>query len=338
MARKVGVSTALVSYVLNGKAEQARVGKEMAEKISKVAREMNYQPNLIARGLKDGRTKTIGLIVADISNAFFSSLARIIEDEAKQHGYTVIFGSSDEQPGKMADLITALLNRQVDGMIIAPVEHGDAQIQELRRKGISFVLVDRYYHKINTNRVTINNHEASFNAVKLLIKNGYKKPGMLAYDNSLPHMQERIRGYEQALKEAHIRRKPEWLARIPYATANTDMESLLSNLLRGPNAPDALFFATNSLAVQGLKIINRMGIRVPQELGLISFDEHDAFDFFYSPVTYVSQNLLAIGQETVRMLISQIEDGKKSEPVQLEIPAKLVKRESCGSKPAGKKK
>jgi len=120
IARHLGVSTALVSYVLNNKAD--RVGAEMAEKIRQAAIQLNYRPNLIARSLQSGKTNTLGLIVADISNPFFSHIARIIEDEAKRSGYTVIFGSNDESVEKSQALLDAFLNRQVDALIIAPAE------------------------------------------------------------------------------------------------------------------------------------------------------------------------------------------------------------------------
>src|SRR5690348_6062925 len=114
IAQHVGVSVALVSYVLNGKETEARISTDMADKIRRKATELNYQPNLIAKSLKSGKTNTIGLIVADISNPFFSGIARIIEDEAKKNDYVVIFGSSDEDADKQQDLIDVFLNRLVD--------------------------------------------------------------------------------------------------------------------------------------------------------------------------------------------------------------------------------
>jgi LacI family transcriptional regulator len=114
VARHVGVSVTLVSYVLNGKEKEVRIRADMVKKIKEAAVELNYQPNLIAKSLKMGKTKTIGLIVADISNPFFSTIARIVEDEAKKHGYVVIFGSSDESAEKQLDLIDVFSTRLVD--------------------------------------------------------------------------------------------------------------------------------------------------------------------------------------------------------------------------------
>ena len=327
IAKEVGVSTALVSYVLNNKEKEARVGKQIAEKVRRVARRLNYSPNLIARSLQSGRTNTLGLIVADISNPFFSYIARVIEDAANQHGYTVIIGSSDEQASKSASLINAFLNRQVDGLIIAPAEESEKQLQKLLDDKFPFVLVDRYFTGLNANSVHIDNYQSSFQAVEHLIKKGYRRIGMMAYKTALPHMQERIRGYNAALKANGIRTKRNWLQKAGYTTLEQDVQKGLRNALGGRDAPDAFFFATNSLAVSGLKYIYREGIRVPEELGIISFDESDAFDFFYSPVTYVRQSIEDIGKRALDLLMNQIKNpaGKKEQAI---IATKLIVRKS----------
>jgi LacI family transcriptional regulator len=327
IAKQVGVSTALVSYVLNNKEKEARVGREVAEKVRRTARKLNYQPNLIARSLQSGRTNTLGLIVADISNPFFSYIARVIEDAANQHGYTVIIGSSDEQASKSAALIGAFLNRQVDGLIIAPAEQSEKQLQTLLNDHFPFVLIDRYFDGLVANTVHIDNYQSAYQAVEHLIKKGYRRIGMMAYETVLPHMQERIRGYLAALKANGIRAKRTWLQKAGYASLENDVQKGLREVLRGKDAPDAFFFATNSLAVSGLKYIYREGIRVPEELGIISFDESDAFDFFYAPITYVRQSIEDIGKRALDLLMNQIKNpnGKKEQAI---IATKLIVRKS----------
>ena len=125
IAEAAGVSTALVSFVLNGKKKEYRVGEETAKRILKIAQEMNYQPNIAAKSLRSGRTKTIGVVVSDISNPFFSQLARILEDEATKRGYTVLFGSSDEDTEKMDRVVSNLIIKGVDGLIIVPCENSE---------------------------------------------------------------------------------------------------------------------------------------------------------------------------------------------------------------------
>ena len=179
IAQRLGVSTALVSYVVNGKEKEGRVSQEKVNSIRLVAKELNYQPNLIAKSLKSGKTRTIGLIVADISNPFFSSIARVVEDEARRHGYVVIFGSSDENAEKSGQLISVFLNRQVDGFIIAPAAGTEQQIKTLQQAGKPVVLIDRYFPGLPTDCVRVNNMEASRRAVELLIHQGRRHIAIL---------------------------------------------------------------------------------------------------------------------------------------------------------------
>jgi LacI family transcriptional regulator len=331
VARHVGVSTALVSYVLNNKEKEARVGKEMVVRIRNAARKLNYQPNLIAKSLKSGKTNSIGLVLADISNPFFSGIARSIEDQAKHFGYTVIFGSSDESRAKSADLIETFLNRQVDGLIIAPADHTQDQIELIRKTGTPIVLIDRYFPEINVNSVRVDNLEASHKAVSHLINNGYRRIGAFVYKNELQHTRQRMLGYTRALKDNDIAAKKEWLVEITYDNLEIETADAISRLFRPKQKVDALFFSTNSLAIAGLKQLNSLGIKVPNDVAVISFDESDAFDFFYSPITYVRQSIQEMAKQAVSILVDSIVN-KTKKSILVEIPAQLVVRESCGTK------
>ena len=268
IANKVGVSIALVSYVMNGQEKEKRVGKEVVKKIRLAADELNYQPNQIARSLRIGSTKSIGLIVADIANPFFGHLARIIEDEANNFGYTVIFGSSDENKFKSESLINALLNRQVDGFIIVPTEDTNGQIRNLLRKLIPLVLVDRFFPEINTSYIVLNNYQATFDATSHLIKRGYKKIIIVAYKSSLVHMKERIRGYLEAMDTFNISDN-NCVKEIRYEKSQEDISNVFDNLLIKNKKVEAILFATNALSISGLicaqknNILISLGVRSP---------------------------------------------------------------------------
>lgn len=141
------------------------------------------------------------MIIADISNPFFANVARVVEDEAKRSGYTVIIGSCDENADKSWDLLNVLINRQVDGFIIVSSEHSENQVLFLKEKNIPFVLLDRHFPEIQTDFVATNNYKASFDACTHLIQGGYERIGLLAYKSDMYHMKERIRGCKHALGE-----------------------------------------------------------------------------------------------------------------------------------------
>lgn len=325
IAKAVGVSTALVSYVLNNKEKEARVGKEIAEVIRKKAAELNYQPNQIAKSLKSGKSFTIGLIVADISNPYFANIARTIEDEAKKHNYTVIFGSSDENAEKSLDLINVLIKRQVDGFIIAPTEQSETQINYLIKSNIPFVLIDRYFPKIKTNYIATDNFSAAYEATTHLVNNGYERIGMIAYKSGLVHMQERVKGYKTALKDAKA--GVPLLKEVDYNNVNLDVEKKIEELIHTRQKIDALFFATNTLSIHGLKYLNKKQWKVPNDIAVVCFDEGDAFDFFYCPLTYVEQPLIRVGKEAVGLLIEHI-NNHVADKKQISLASRLVVRAS----------
>lgn len=326
IAKEVGVSTALVSYVLNNKEKEARVGKDIAEVIRKKAAELHYQPNQLAKSLKSGKSFTIGLIVADISNPFFANIARTIEDEAKRNNYTVIFGSSDENAEKSLDLIEVLVKRQVDGFIIAPTEGSEEQINYLKRSNIPFVLIDRYFPSIQTNYVATDNFQAAEQATKHLIANGFKRIAMIAYKSNLIHMRERINGYLAAIKESGTL-KP-ILHEVNYSSAALDVQEKIGKILAAKQPVDALLFATNTLSIYGLKYLNNKRLKVPEDVAVVCFDESDAFDFFYCPLTYVKQPLVDVAGQAVKILINRINHSPQETEEQLLLQSNLVVRNS----------
>ncbi len=308
IAAAVGVSTALVSYVLNNKKE-GRINKTVAEKIRATAIAMNYRTNQIARSLKTNKTFTIGLILADISNPFSAALARVIEDEADKNNYTVIFGSSDEHPVKYKKILGALLNRQVDGLILSPPEHAEADIQDLLQQQIPFVLIDRYFPAVATNYVVLDNYKAAFEATLHLVAGNHKKISMINYASSLFHLAERTRGYRAALAANNLPFQPGYLQPVNSITLKEDTEQAVKKLLQRKEPMDAILFGSNVIAMHAVKYINLQKIRVPQDLSLVCFDETDAFDLFYAPLTCIRQPVKKMGALAVNILLDTINNN-----------------------------
>jgi len=331
IAQKAGVSTALVSYVLNGKEKESRVGHEIALKIKQIASELNYRPSHLAKSLRSGKTHTIGLIIADISNPFFANIARVVEDEAKRNGYTVIIGSSDENADKSQDLLDVLINRQVDGFIIVSAENSDQQIHFLKDKHIPFVLLDRYFPEIATDFVSTDHYQASYDAGTHLVRNQYKHIGMIAYDSQLFHMKERIRGYQDALRDNNVTSHKSWLKEVRINNIDSGVKRALDDMLSSDQPIDALLFATYSLAVSGLKYINQLGLKVPDELAIVSFGQAEVFELYYCPITYLKQPIVRLGQTAVELLTKKLKT-KLDEPAHILMKAELIERASSKTK------
>lgn len=297
IAAEVGVSTALVSYVLNGKME-GRISKEISARIKAVAKELNYRPNQIAKSLKTNRTHTLGLLLADIANPFSSQIARIIENEANKLGYTVIIGSSDEQLEKSKSLIKLFLNRQVDGLILSLPENAEEIVTDLKQREIPFVLLDRYFPDIPSNTVAVDNYAAAKAGVKHLLENSIERIGIVNYDTTLVHLNERLRGAVDLCQGKEI------VGLVRLGHIQEDVEAAIDRFLE--NKAEAIFFMSNLLTISGLRYLNRKKILIPDQLAVIAFDKTEAFDLFYTSITYINQPLSALGSEAVRLVDNAI--------------------------------
>jgi len=330
IANKLGVSKSLVSLVLNGKAKQNRIGDEISKKVINLAQELNYQPNQMARSLRLGRSETIALIVADISNSFFARMGRAVEDEADKHGFKVIFSSSDENPDKLGELINVLTDRQVDGFIISPTINSNEHILKLKKNNIPFVLIDRYLPQIKTNYVVADNYNSTYKAVKFMLEKGYKKTGFITVSSALSNMKERLQGYKDAMKSYGLRGYGNYVREVDYKNFNEGVDEAVKELLLPINNLRALFFASLRIGMEAIKSINDLNLRIPQDVAVISFDDTDAYKLCYPPITAIAQPINLMSSEAVKILINEIKKKNiKTEKTQIVLETEFIIRESC---------
>jgi LacI family transcriptional regulator len=326
IAQRAGVSTALVSYVLND-SRVNRVNKETAQKIRDIADQLNYKVNELARSLKTNKTNTLGIIVSNIGNPFSATLARIIENESAQKQYTSIFGSSDEDIYKFENLVNTFVNRKVDGLILSPPAGCEQIILRLQQQGVNFILLDRYFPGLKTSYVVLDNYAAAFEATEYFIRTGRQRPAMIGYDTELFHLRERSRGFTDALKKHKIPFSPGMLRLITVADEKESIETAIDLMLREDPHIDALLLGSNTIATCGLRYINKLPLIVPKDLALISFDQAEMLEVFYSPITYVKQPLEEIGRLAIETMLAQIAEPERL--ITLSVKAKLVLEESA---------
>lgn len=308
IAQKVGVSNATVSLVLNGKEKEGRIRKEVAQKVLQAAKELNYEPNNFARGLRMGRSNTIGLILADISNSFFAHIAFYVQEYADKYGYSVIITNTNESGDKMGKMINVLKSRQVDGFIIVPTEDGEKDIRELIDQKTPVVLLDRYFPNLPINQVIVNNYHASFEAANLLVDSGCKNIALLIYNNKLAHMTDREKGYKEALiKRDYF--KPELIKKITYNTIEQDISAAIQSLLSEQPRVDGIFFATNTISAIGIKELLKQQVRIPDDMKVVCFDKNEAFDFMPFHIPYVQQPIQEMSRKSVDILMEQIKQS-----------------------------
>jgi len=323
IAQQVGVSNATVSLVLNGKDKEGRIGKDVAEIIRNVAKELNYEPNHLARGLRMGKSQTIGLVIADISNPFFANLAFHIQEYAETYGYSVIITNTNESDSKFVKILDVLLSHQVDGLIIVPTEHSFESIEKLVKKKVPLVLLDRWFPDLQTYHVVIDNYQASRSAVQYLIDDKCKRISFFGYRVNLPHMQERARGYVDMMQKNGLFDE-ELMKGIHYHSIKSDIENALDDLFlhNKTERVDGIFFATNSISMLGIKHLLKLGIKVQEDVKIVCFDKSEAFDYMEHQISYVLQPIPEMGKMAVDILVSQMKH-EDSTPNKVELYARL---------------
>ncbi|OFY48397.1 MAG: hypothetical protein A2W85_00295 [Bacteroidetes bacterium GWF2_41_31] len=330
IAKSLNVSKTLVSFVLNDQGDKNGISSKTQKIVLERAKEMNYKPNHMARGLRLGKTQTLGLIVADISNTFYAKMAKKIEEVANQHHYNLIFCSSDENPEKEIELINMLKERQVDGIIVSTTQKNGAVFSWLKKENYPFVLIDRKLPKLSTNFAGVDNFTGAYEATEQLIKNGHQKIGLLKISPSyLSTIADRERGYRSALKDNGMRCNNKLIRTINCSDIRQQVRAVLSELLEPPYKIDALFSVNNNITVACMEYLNEMNISIPLDVAIVSFDDIDLFRLSCPTITAVAQPIEEIGEFAVNILLDEI-NGLTKDKKQVLLPVKLIKRRSCG--------
>ena len=326
LAKEMDLSVCTVSRALSGQAEKYRISKKTAEAVLAKASQLGYSPDMIAKGLRIKKTKTLGLIVPDISNQFFSTLARHIEIEARKSGYSIILCDSGKSTMVEIESLQLLNSRNVDGIIISPVGQIGSHFEELHKKGMPIVVADRYFSKIKIPYVTSDNYKASVEAVSYLIENGHKK---IACIQALPDCSlnlDRVNGYRDALKAHHIEIDESLIVGSEFDEHNGYVEAKL--LLKREPRPTVIFAVGSSIAFGAIRAIHEEGLIIPDDISILSFDEQPYFNFLNPPLTAVAQENAMMGEIAVRLLLGQLAPKNNGNPDHIMLPAKLNIRKS----------
>ena len=331
IAEHLNISVTTVSFVLNGKAKEKHISKVLTQKVLDYAKLVNYRPNQIAQSLRTGKSKILVFMVEDISNYFFSKLARIIEDIAYEKGYKVIFCSSENQDTKSLELIDLFKNRQVDGFIIVPSPGIRDRIAELIEENHPVILLDRYFEDLDCNSVVIDNHQATFDATNHLIENDFKNIAFITTDSDQMQMQNRLQGYESAISDQNLK---SYVLKIPYREASVGKSKLrIKSFIEENKDLDAVFFATNYLTQSGLEAFIETNPNLVHTLGIVTFDDNELFKIYSPTITAVFQPLEAIGNSLMQLMLKLLKQKDTRENCdKILLNAELKIRESSKKK------
>jgi len=322
VARLAGVSKATVSHVIN---KTRFVEEETRMRVQNVISDLGYHPSLVARSLTTNRTGTIGVIVSDASNAFFGDVLRGIEDVLQPLNYSLVVCNTDEILERENHYIDLLLRQRVEGIIAAATSQKWEVLNRAPLQHTPVIFLDRAYEGMEGPFVGVNNRAGARLGTQYLIEHGHRKIGILAGFQRLSTIRERLAGFRQALDDHQIEIPPEWVEESQLGI-EAGRESAI-RILSLPNRPSALFINNNLLTLGALLAIRELGLRCPQDISLVGFDDHPWSAVSCPPLTVVRQPSRSLGQQAARMILSEIE-GEPYHPEVVILECELVIRES----------
>jgi LacI family transcriptional regulator len=310
VARHAGVSYTTVSHVLN---KTRPVSSEARERVLVAVEALAYMPSALARSLRSKATGSIGLIIPNNTNPYFSEVARGIEDSCYAAGYSVILCNSDDDPAKQRDYLNVLLTKRCDGLIVATLAQTDGEL--LRKMKVPTVLLDRAPKDIAIDLVAIDNAAGGALAAQHLLTLGHRRIACIAGPQELDISMERVAGLRQRLQQAGMQLPAEQLVHADFTSTGGYAAATL--LLSSAQAPDAIFCCNDLMAIGALRAAAERGIQVPQQLSVIGFDDIDMAQFVHPQLTSVAQNTRRLGQLTAQCLLDRIADPAR--PIQRQI-------------------
>lgn len=324
IAQKANVSITTVSFIINGKAKEKSISDAVVEKVQKLIVEMGYKPNQTARSLRTGNSYTIGLIVEDISNSFFSGIAKLIEDKAYQKGYKIIYSSTENSIEKTKGLLTMFSNRNVDAYIISPMKGIEDDLQQLIASGKPVVFFDRNLPGFETSYVGADHFSGARQATSYLISKGKKNIGFVTIDISVPQVLERQEGYKSAILKAGLPYNEKLVLKVGFEQDGAKTVDQLQELFAQPNL-DGVVFATNYLALKGLKVLKNIGKKLNDDFTVVGYDDHEAFELHTPSVSSIQQPLEEIAENIIQIVLAQL-SGKKQDVAEIILPTTFIER------------
>lgn len=310
IAKALDMSTSTISRALRGSHEISDQTKKL---VQEYARGVNYRPNPIALSLKERRTRSIGVIVSEIANTFFSQVINGIESIAYSRGYHVIISQSHETYEREVTNLNYLSSRSVDGLLLSlsSTTKDVSHIKVLHDKGLPIVFYDRAAEEINTHKVIIDNFQGGYAATRHLIRSGYKKIAHITFSEQLTLTRERGKGYQHALAESGIAYDPDYVKNCRHEqSVLLEVEESVRQLLELPCRPEAIFAASDRLTMGALMALKKAGVHIPQEMALTGFTNSEIVDLLHPPLTAVKQPAFEMGQLATELLIGLIESKR----------------------------
>ena len=324
IASLTGFSINTVSRALNNKEE---VNTDTRTKILAAAAQFGYRPNRLAKGLRSNKTGTIGIVVTDVANPFFSALVKGIARAAREFDYSIILQDSDEDYAGEEEAIQVLLAEQVDGILITPVQSEQETIERLAKAHFPFVLVGRYFHDLDTNYVVPDDYQGGFIATDHLLKQGHRRIAMVNGPLHISSARERFQGFSDALAKYDIP-VDKSLVSTGALTVEEGLDLARCILKRVPR-PSAIVCYSDFVAFGVMQAIREIGLSIPEDIAVVGFDDVRMASCLQVPLTTIQSPKEELGRQAMQLLVHRLEkDHHDGETDQRKLDVTLIPRES----------
>lgn len=329
VAREAGVSIAAVSQVINGK---GKISEERRQEIMQIMERLNFQPSVIASALTGKKTYTIGLLVPDISNPFFAEIARSVEDQGHQRGYSLVICSTDNKDERVERYLSLLQQKSVDGIIIGTGIDNRELLNPLLAQSIPTILIARDMPSLDLQTVLVDDFNGGAIAARHLIELGHREYAILAENPKVSSSRERIRGFRDALAEAGIEMRDSAI-QICREELVKEGKAKAIELLQQAQRPSALFCCNDLLAIGALQAAKELKVKVPRQLSIVGFDNTILASVTDPPLTTVSQPTERMGKLAVDLLLEQLKTKAAVADPRRVLQPELYVRESTAEPP-----
>jgi LacI family transcriptional regulator len=323
VARLAGVSTMTVSRVIN---DSGYASVETRARVNRAIAELGYMPNALARQLRSKRTKTIALVVTDIANPFFTTLARGVEDAARLKGYAVMFCNTDESVAEEIDYVRVLIQRRVDGVLLVPATDSSGSLELLRKHGLPVVVLDRRLSAGQVDGVRGDSEAGAYLAVRHLIDLGHSHIAVLTGPESVSTAQDRVAGYRRALADEGIPVDDELVVFGEFNEASG--HEMTERILAARPRPTAIFAGNNFIAFGAIQALREAALAIPDDMSIVVFDDLPQGWVLDPFLTVVSQPAYEIGRQATELMLERLAGDAPAEPRTVVLPITLITRRS----------
>jgi DNA-binding LacI/PurR family transcriptional regulator len=325
VAARAGVSVATVSRALSG--DRSLVSPPVLQRIIEAAEELDYTPNFLARNMRSGSARILGLVISDIGNPFFTAIARGAEDVAQRHGYSLVLSNTDESPDREAASLSVMTAERAAGIIIATTNENELALRRAVDMGMAVVAVDRHIAAIATDSVVVDNESAAHDAVSHLVRLGHRRIAIIGGPRDADTARERLRGYERAMSEARLPIEPELVCEGDFREGAAIV--MTHRLLDLAEPPSAIFAVNNLTTIGVLSALRERGVKMPTGVSLVGFDDIPTAELLDPPLTVVRQPTYQVGAHAAKLLLRRLRD--QAAPIkEVVLAATLVVRASTG--------